>query len=282
MSAAGLEDAAEVELEVRGGTTRSRELDLWLAAWEHRMNPVVTAAAIVPIVAGLTQRGDSSPAEWLNFGSWLVFLADLVVHLVCRRRYLRSKIGIFDLTIVVLTAPWYFLPGFGNLRALGLARLARLARVFFASAKSNLLRSLGRRLGRAAVYSIALLFSCALVVEAVEPPSSGFATFWDSMWWAVVTFTTVGYGDLVPVTETGRLAAVLLMVGGIALIGTLAGSLGSFFTTGDEAVGTEGADAAPGLSDDHAQALLDELQALRAEVAELRATVIAGTGAAEP
>ena len=99
-----------------------------LAAWERRLNPVLISAAVLPIVVGLTERGQSDPAVWLDFASWLVFIADLVVHVVLRRDYLRSKLGRFDLVIVVLTAPWYLIPALSGARILGIARLGRLLR----------------------------------------------------------------------------------------------------------------------------------------------------------
>ncbi len=241
------------------------------------MNPIIIAAAILPIVVAFTERGQSEPAVWLDVGSWAVFIADFVAHIAWKRSYLRSRVGWFDLTIVALTAPWYLIPGFGNARVLGLARLGRLGRVFVVSTKSEVLRELGRRLGMAALYGAVLVVCCALIVNAAEPASSGFSTFGDSIWWTVVTFTTVGYGDLYPVTAEGRVAAVLLMVGGIALIGTLAGSLGSFFTSGTTGEASDTAPADPstlpaGARDD----VLSEMRAVRAELAELRRTVPLG------
>lgn len=237
--------------------------DRRLAAWKQRMNPVIIAAAIVPIVVSLTERGQSRHTVWIDLASWLVFAVDYVVHLRLRPGYPRSKAGIFDATIVVITAPWYLIPGFGASRFLGLARLGRLGRVFIVSTHSAKLQDLGRRLGHAAIYSAVLMACCALVVHTVEPESSGFETIGDSLWWAIVTFTTVGYGDYFPVTRAGRLAAVLLMVGGIALIGSLAGTLGTFFAAQDDEADE---DAAAATSD----AILAELRLLRAEVAELR------------
>jgi len=64
---------------------------------------------------------------------------------------------------------------------------------------------------------------------AEHPVNPEFATFGDSLWWAIVTLTTVGYGDIVPETTAGRIAAVMIMLTGVAVLGLLAGSLASFF-----------------------------------------------------
>jgi voltage-gated potassium channel len=235
-----------------------------LERWERRTTPILTVAAILPIAMGLTNTRRGHPVMWLDLASWLVFIADYVVHLRLKPNYPKSRLGIFDLVIVVLTAPWYMLTG-GSGRFLAIARLARLGRVFVASKQSTKLRELGARLGRAALYSFALMLVCALVVEAAEPASEGFVHYTDAMWWAVVTFTTVGYGDLYPTTSAGRVAAVFLMLGGVALIGSLAASLGSFLQKNQD-------------SDDEflevqtmQRELLYEVRELRAEIAELRA-----------
>ena len=254
----------------------------FLEAWERRTSSLIVVAAIVPILVVLLRGRENGPTIVLDLASWAIFLADFLVHLRCRRGYLRSRVGVFDTVILVLTAPWYLLPWFGAGRFVAIGRLARLGRVFVASKSSKRLRDLGRRLGHAALYGVALMFVCAIVVRAEEPASSGFDTFGDAMWWALVTFTTVGYGDLYPVTAPGRLAGVLLMLGGIALIGSLAATLGSFLSASDRAEeeAEEAAeDAADELSEERAheaaaalqRELVDEVRALRAEIAALRA-----------
>ncbi len=84
--------------------------------------------------------------------------------------------------------------------------------------------------------------------------------FGDALWWAVVTMTTVGYGDVYPVTATGRYVAVAVMVVGVSLLGAVTATVAAWFVS--EAQGEQRVEG---------EALLAELRrALRVEVAELR------------
>lgn len=87
---------------------------------------------------------------------------------------------------------------------------------------------------RVAVYaglSVTLLgFTGALAVYQQEhaAPDASIVTFGDSVWWTCATLATVGYGDVTPVTPMGRTIAVFLMACGLALLGTVTGSFGSW------------------------------------------------------
>ncbi|QYX81365.1 potassium channel family protein [Streptomyces akebiae] len=87
---------------------------------------------------------------------------------------------------------------------------------------------------RVAVYaglSVTLLgFTGALAVYQHEhtAPNASIVTFGDAVWWTCATLATVGYGDVAPVTPMGRTIAVLLMACGLALLGTVTGSFGSW------------------------------------------------------
>ena len=113
------------------------------------------------------------------------------------------------------------------LRPLRLLRLIPLLSVLNRRARVTLR-------GRVAVYiaggASLLAFCAALAVLDAErsSPNANITDFGDAIWWAVTTMTTVGYGDRFPVTDTGRLVAFGLMMGGIALLGTVTATLASW------------------------------------------------------
>ena len=76
-----------------------------------------------------------------------------------------------------------------------------------------------------------LVFAGSLGVFEAErsAPGSNITTFEDAIWWAAVTVFTVGYGDLYPITLEGRFIAVILMMGGVALLSVLTANLASYF-----------------------------------------------------
>ncbi len=153
--------------------------------------------------------------QWVT---WIAFVIDYVVRLVLadhRTRYLLHHL--LDLAVVALPL----------LRPLRLLRLVVVLDVVNRRAESSLR-------GKVAVYvgggSALLAFCGALAVLDAEraSPRANIVTFGDAIWWAITTMTTVGYGDYVPVTDTGKLAAVALMVGGVALLGVVTATLASW------------------------------------------------------
>jgi voltage-gated potassium channel len=247
-----------------------------LARWEKRTRPAIIAAAVIPLIGVSTGPDYTTLGAIIEIVSWLVFLVDLMVHMRLRPNYLRSGAGRFDLAIVILTSPWYLLVGDGG-QFVALLRLARLARVAMIGVQSPRIKRFLERLGRPFLYVLIMVFVSSAIVERAEDHKHGFKTFGDSLWWAVVTITTVGYGDLVPESRVGRITATVLMFAGIALLGTVAASLASLFRAEDVAdeAGPDTEPDTPAMppADDVAQ-VLDELRSLRAEVAALRETLL--------
>ena len=107
------------------------------------------------------------------------------------------------------------------------------------------------------VYAIGFVLVMATIVTTVETGSgSPLESFPNALWWAAVTATTVGYGDIVPATTMGRGAAILLMFGGIGLFGAVTANLASFLVRNDG-------------SNAELERLVAEVRTLRSEVAAL-------------
>ncbi len=184
----------------------------------------LTIAAVIFLVAYSCQVLGEPPARgdiWLQIIEWViwfVFVVDYAVRLVLatspRRWFWRH---LLDLAVVALPI----------LRPLRLLRLVALLSIFQRSAGNNLR---GRVVTYAIGSTVVLVYVAALTVleaerHAVDSTIRGMGT---ALWWASATITTVGYGDNVPVTLTGRLIAVALMIGGIALLGAITATIASW------------------------------------------------------
>jgi voltage-gated potassium channel len=225
----------------------------------------IVVSAILPLV--IVPESNGWVGVVVGVVTWLVFLVDYVVSARHLEHYGRTRLGRFDLFVVVATAPWFLFPGAQAGQFVVLLRLARLARLVMATRGA---RRLFERLGRVALLAGGVVVIGSLVAyHAEHPVNPEYATVGDALWWGIVTLTTVGYGDIVPKTTTGRWVAVVIMITGIAVLGLLAGSLASFFRLGN---GKPSAGSAPADEAEHAAAAPSDaaLQALAAEVSSLR------------
>ncbi len=268
--------AAASTLPPGPGQPRSDGDAAFLTRFDTRMRLPIIVSAVLPLIV-VPQTGNWV-GEVVGVVTWLVFLLDYVVHTRHLVRYGRTRLGRFDLFVVVATAPWFLLPGASAGSFVVLLRLARLARLLMVSRGS---RRLLDRLGRVVMVAVGVLVVASLVAYYAEHPTNPeFATVGDALWWGIVTLTTVGYGDIVPKTTAGRWAAVSIMITGIAVLGVLAGSLASFFRldaggNGGSAganggpAGSGSAEPAVTVSDAALQALASEVTALRYQVEAL-------------
>ncbi|MGZ8197127.1 MAG: ion transporter [Burkholderiales bacterium] len=196
-----------------------------------RMFDIVIVVAIVLSVAAVIADSVDSIASrhgrFLNGIEWMftiLFTLEYVVRLACVERplrYARSFFGIVDLAAVL---PTYLVVIFPEAQALIDVRILRLIRVFRIFKLTRYLTEV-RLLGRAMANSmrkilvfLSVVIMVVLVVGTlmylIEGPQNGFTSIPKSIYWAISTITTVGYGDIVPRTELGRaLASIVMLIG---------------------------------------------------------------------
>jgi voltage-gated potassium channel len=142
-----------------------------------------------------------------------------------RKAYVLSAFGIVDLLAVLPTYIAFLIPGAASLliiRLLRIFRIFRILRLFEFIAEANVLATAMRASGR----KIFLFFSMMIIITTIfgclvyvlEGAKNGFDNIPISIYWAIVTITTVGYGDMVPVTVAGRAVSALAMLMGYAII----------------------------------------------------------------
>ena len=162
-----------------------------------------------------------------------VFAADFVLHLALvdqPRRYLFSFTGLIDASAVL----FFFVPQVRSELLLWVFKFGRILRVFKLLKFIDEARVLGQALrGSARTIGVFLFFVFLLqvvlgysifVIESASPESQ-FQTVGSGVYWAIVTMTTVGYGDVVPQTELGRLLASVVMLLGFGIIAIPTGIL---------------------------------------------------------
>ncbi|MEO5321261.1 potassium channel family protein [Arthrobacter sp. CC3] len=235
--------------------TQQRYRDI--AEWPLMGTALVFLTAYAWQVIGHIEGRQADVLEGVMWITWAVFAADYAANLCLADN--RKRWFILNLHELLIVALPFF-------------RLLRLVTLL-----SVLHRTVGETLrGRVVTYvagsAVLLVFVGALAVLDVEQnaPDAKILTFGDAAWWAITTITTVGYGDLFPVTPIGRMVAAALMMSGIAVLGVVTASIASWLVQRVE----ENTEAAVELAELPVRAdvreLLVEVAALRQELAELR------------
>jgi voltage-gated potassium channel len=188
-------------------------------------------ASVVLVMLDSVQHMHDNYAKLLIQAEWaftIAFTIEYLTRIYCtvnKRRYLLSFYGLVDLLSII---PTYLTLLFTGANVLVVVRLLRVLRIFrilklirYLNEANVLLRAL--RMSRRKIF----VFFCAILVltsiygslmYAVEGPNNGFSSIPKSIYWAIVTMTTVGYGDITPHTVLGQLIASVTMLTGYAII----------------------------------------------------------------
>lgn len=196
---------------------------------------LVLLVAILGSILAVSLESVARIREWagdlllyVEWGFTIAFSVEYGLRLYCiggRLRYARSFFGVVDLLAILPTYLSFLIPGAQGLTVIRVLRLLRVFRIL----------KLARFLGEANILTAALhssrhkigvflgTVSCIVVIMGstmylIEGPESGFTSIPRGMYWAVVTMTTVGYGNIAPQSVLGQVLAAVLMMMGYAII----------------------------------------------------------------
>lgn len=204
---------------------------------------VLILASVVVVVldsmASVHQRFQRE-LQVLEWSFTIVFTLEYLARLACVRRplrYARSLYGVIDLLAVLPTYLAVLVPGLHALIDVRVLRLLRIFRIFKLGAYVAEFGALGRALA-ASRRKILVFLSFVMVVVlvmgtlmyVVEGPANGFTSIPVGVYWAITTMTTVGFGDITPRTDLGRLIASVMMLIGWGTLAVPTGIVSAEFT----------------------------------------------------
>lgn len=226
------------------GESRSSVLNRLIAV-------VIIAAVVTSVVATEPTIADRAPRLFVavEFAFGLIFLVEYVGRIwvaaelsgddpdwVKRIRYAMKPIALVDLFVVVVSLSPVLVADVTVLRLLRLLRLAALAKFGrFSRALNDVGGAIFRRryelLVTVALAAVLMLFgAAALYMAEGEQQPEAFGSILRALWWSIVTLTTVGYGDIAPVTPLGKSLAGLVAISGVGLVAMPAGILAAAFS----------------------------------------------------
>ncbi len=203
---------------------------------------IAIGSSVLLVALESDRQLDSLFGPWFSGAEWVfstLFSLEYLLRLLCSRtplRYARSFFGVVDL---VSSIPPLLTIGIPVGQAFLIIRVLRLLRVFrilklgaYLNEADQLRQALVQSRRKITVFLltiVALVVLIGTLMYVIEGPESGFRSIPIGIYWAVVTITTVGYGDVAPVTPLGRCVASLVMLLGYSIIAVPTGIVGAKF-----------------------------------------------------
>ncbi|WP_196894883.1 ion transporter [Aureivirga marina] len=189
--------------------------------------------------------------EWINIAEWLItilFSIEYILRIVTVNKPLRYVFSFYGLIDFVSTIPKYVSLFFGGANVLIAVRILRLLRVFrilklarFIGESNLLIKAIRASRAKISVFLLAVISIAVIlgtVMYLIEGPEAGFTSIPRSIYWTIVTLTTVGYGDIAPQTSWGQFIASVVMILGYGIIAVPTGIVTSELTRQDKDIRT--------------------------------------------
>ncbi len=204
-------------------TVEGRRFDIWLL-WAILLSVLVIMAESVKDI----DEKYGQTLEYIEYCFTIIFTIEYLMRIYVSekpKKFIFSFWGIIDLLSTLPTYLAFFLSGpqlFSILRTARLLRIFRVLRLtsFLVEAQKlgKAVRSSGAKITVFLGFVLIVVVVMGTVMYTIEPPEAGFTSIPKSIYWAIVTLTTVGYGDITPVTAFGQFLSAMLMILGYAVI----------------------------------------------------------------
>jgi len=205
---------------------------------------ITIIASIILVMLESVESFDTKYHNFLNISEWVItilFSIEYIARIISVKKpikYIFSFYGIIDLLSTIPKYLSFFLVGSHSLVALRALRLMRIFRILklarYIGESTNFARALKASRAKILVFISFVLILCIIlgtVMYLVESDQdSGFNSIPRSVYWAIVTLTTVGYGDIAPITALGQLIASIIMIMGYGIIAIPTGIVSSEMT----------------------------------------------------
>jgi voltage-gated potassium channel len=200
--------------------------------------------SIVIVMLESVKSYDNQYHTFFNVSEWIVtilFTIEYILRIICvqqPKKYIFSFYGIVDL---LSTIPKYlsffildtqFLAVFRALRLLRVFRILKLIR--FVGEANNLTRALKQSRSKIFIFIFFVLIISVIlgtIMYLIEGPDNGFKSIPQSIYWCIVTLTTVGFGDITPQTPLGQMLATLIMIIGYGIIAVPTGIISAEYAS---------------------------------------------------
>jgi voltage-gated potassium channel len=229
--------------------------------WKHKLHEIIYEAdtkqgklfdviVLVAIIASIilvmlesVESFDTKYHDFLNISEWVItilFSFEYILRIITIKKPLKYVFSFFGIIDLLSTIPKYLsfiIIGSHNLAALRALRLLRVFRILklarYIGASNRLLVALRASRAKILVFLFFVVILCVIlgtVMYMVEGEENGFTSIPRSVYWAVVTLTTVGYGDIAPHTPLGQFIASIIMILGYGIIAIPTGIVTSEMT----------------------------------------------------
>lgn len=205
---------------------------------------VMILYSIIIVMLESVPRIDHRYHAFLDISEWIVtilFSIEYILRIICIKRptrYIFSFFGIIDLLSTIPKYLSYFVGGSQYITAFRALRLLRVFRILklvrFVGESNNLIRALKASRTKIFVFVFFVLVISVLlgtIMYLVEGPEHGFNSIPHSVYWTIVTLTTVGYGDISPETAVGQMIASMIMIIGYGIIAVPTGIVSAEYAT---------------------------------------------------